>query len=377
MLNKTLLVAVLTAVLAGPPIAAGEAPPLSAGLSDEDAVKSDQPALPPGLGAGDQTDAPALPEGLAPDAEEDAAPALPAGLGEPDTAADAARTETTRLQDRLPVPLYGFWEVRAGVRIDYDPAQPDLSIAESRLQLETEKTLGDLFFESTADIYLDGVTEEPDADLRKLSVTLRPAESVDIRVGRQVLTWGTGDMLFINDLFPKDWQSFFTGRDVEYLKAPSNSIRVGLFSSTANIDLVYTPKFTPDRYITGERISYWDPMSRAHAGKNDRLQTDRPDAWFDEDEWAVRIHRTFGATELALYAYDGYWKSPGGQRLFPIEAVFPRLGVYGASVRGTIGKAVVNAEAGYYDSRDDNNGSDPFINNGELRLLVGYERELA
>ncbi|MFW6031595.1 MAG: hypothetical protein ACOC9T_03300, partial [Myxococcota bacterium] len=32
---------------------------------------------------------------------------------------------------------------------------------------------------------------------------------------------GTGDLVFLNDLFPKDWRSFLLGRDLDYLKAPS------------------------------------------------------------------------------------------------------------------------------------------------------------
>ena len=34
----------------------------------------------------------------------------------------------------------------------------------------------------------------------------------DVKIGQQVLTWGTGDYVFLNDLFPKDYPSFFAGR---------------------------------------------------------------------------------------------------------------------------------------------------------------------
>jgi len=56
--------------------------------------------------------------------------------------------------------------------------------------------------------------------------------------------------------------------------------------------------------------------------------------------------------------------------------LFPELAVYGASARGPIGGGIGNLEAGYYDSGDDRDGDDPFINNSEARLLVGYEREV-
>jgi len=331
------------------------------------------PALPPGLESGDDA-GPLLPPGL-----EDEGPALPPGLelDEPDETAPASQ-ETPRPRDRLPFPLYGFFETRAGVRTQPDAAQPsDAVIGETRLQLETDKAWGDAVFEFTGDVYFDGILEEGAFDLRRLRLTWSPLDTVDVRVGRQVLTWGTGDMLFVNDLFPKDWQSFFCGRDVEYLKAPSDALRIGWFSDALNVDFVYTPQFVPDRYITGERISYWDPLRGAHAGEHRQVDANPPSTWFEDDEFAVRLYRDLGAYELALYGYAGYWKSPGGQRLIPLQATFPKLRVYGASLRGTLGKGVANVEAGYYDSYQDRQGDNPFVNNSELRLLVGYERELA
>ena len=56
---------------------------------------------------------------------------------------------------------------------------------------------------------------------------------------------------------------------------------------------------------------------------------------------------------------------------------FPRLAVLGASARGALAGGVSSVELGYYDSKDDRSGSDPFVRNSELRLLVGYEREVA
>ncbi len=66
-------------------------------------------------------------------------------------------------------------------------------------------------------------------DLREASLVFSPSADTDVKVGRQILTWGTGDLVFINDLFPKDWVSFFIGRDVEYLKAPSDALKVSAF----------------------------------------------------------------------------------------------------------------------------------------------------
>jgi hypothetical protein len=111
-------------------------------------------------------------------------------------------------------------------------------------------------------------------------------------------------------------------------------------------------------------------------GRKQQVHTIKPDDWFDNDEIAVRLYRNLGSAQLALYGYSGYWKSPGGMQLFPSRAIFPKLRVYGASIRGALGKGIANLEFGYYDSYQDRSGSSPFINNSEIRFLAGYEREI-
>ncbi len=343
---------------------AGSDPPLPPGLE----TPKEEPALPPGLEA--PTEEPALPPGLGAPAEE---PALPPGLGEEtvDPADDADDGP------KLRIPVHGFVEVRGGLRIGGDPAQPrDAILGEARVQLETSYEFGDAVLDFTGDLVLDGVLEEVDWDQRELRVTWSPFDNLDLRIGRQVNTWGTGDLLFLNDLFPKDWNAFLAGRDEDYLKAPANAIKVGWFNDWANVEVVYTPRFAPDRYISGDRVSFWNPLAGGRVGRDDEVDPHLPRDWFDNDEIAVRVYRNFGAAEVALYGYFGYWKSPGGQRAIPIEATFPKLNVYGASVRAPMGKGIANAEIAYYDSRQDSAGRKILINNSEFRLLLGYEQEI-
>ncbi|MBN2212222.1 MAG: hypothetical protein JW709_12565 [Sedimentisphaerales bacterium] len=274
------------------------------------------------------------------------------------------------------IETHGFLDARGGYRLLNDPYEKDMSLMESRLQLDMSsmQDWADLKFKG--DVIGDLVTEDYTFDMREANIAFRPLDFMDAKVGRQILTWGTGDLIFINDLFPKDWQAFFIGRDVEYLKAPSDAAKVSLFSDVINLDIVYTPKFDPDRYITGRRISYYNPALGRTAGQDAIVNTDKPNDWFADDELALRLYRTLGAYELALYGYRGFWKSPGGQNIQG-EAIFPDLNVYGGSLRGTLGKGIVNVETGYYDSADDSDGDNPLINNSELRLLLGYTQELA
>ncbi len=296
------------------------------------------------------------------------------------TTVSVASDENTEAEEsffsELPIETHGFYEVRGGYRLQDDKYEKDMSIMEGRFQFDLFSYFdwGDV--KVKGDVLGDLVTEEGDFDLREANIFTRPTDFMDVKVGRQTLTWGTGDLIFINDLFPKDWQSFFIGRDTEYLKAPSDAAKVSLFGDWANLDIAYTPKFDPDRYINGERISYWNANRGRTAGQDAIVHTDKPDEWFRDSEIAARLYKNIDNYELAFYGYRGYWKSPGGQNAMN-KAIFPDLNVYGASLRGPVGKGIGNAEIGYYESAADLSGRNPLINNSEMRYLIGYTREIA
>ncbi len=279
--------------------------------------------------------------------------------------------------EKRDIEYHGFYEARVGTRLLDDPHQSkDLTIGEGRYQFDLfhMRNWGDI--KVKGDVFGDFVEEQADFDLREANVFTRPTDYMDVKFGRQILTWGTGDLIFINDLFPKDWVSFFVGRDTEYLKAPSDAVKVSLFSDAVNLDVVYTPEFDSDRFITGERLSYFNPLLGRRAGEDDKLRVDTREEFFEEDETAIRLYKNISNYELALYGYWGYWKSPAGFTPMGV-ALFPELYVYGASVRGTVGKGIGNVEIGYYDSIEDRDGDNPLLNNSEMRYLVGYTQEIA
>ena len=286
----------------------------------------------------------------------------------------------------LDTELHGFVDGRAGVRTRNDPYEDDRSLTELRAQLDSKtyfdwgeiSARGDFVYDDLATDRGKVDLENGDGffDLRELNVLFTPVDWSDIKVGRQILTWGTGDLLFINDLFPKDWNSFLLGRDEEYLKAPSDAVFASFFPSFASIDVAYTPRMDADRYIDGRRVSYWNPGLQRIAGQDAVIDAQRRDDWFKDDEIAMRIYRPILSYEAALYAYHGYWKSPMGMMMPAGPAYFPRMNAYGASVKGDLGNGLVNFEGGYYDSRE-NSSPTHVVPEDEFRFLAGYEREIA
>ncbi len=309
-------------------------------------------------------------------------PALPEGLLEEKLVSSESQDEGL---SENPLSFTGFWESRFGMRLQNDPFEKDTSMGETRFQLQVEQSWPQITFHVTNDFLYDPVLDQHEIDLgkgggfidlREANVLLRPGEIIDLKIGRQILTWGTGDLVFINDLFPKDWNAFFIGRDTEYLKAPSDAIKAALFTKPINIDVVYTPRFDPDRFIDGRRISFFNNPLGRRSGRDVFVQALTPDSWFKDDEFAWRLYQNILSLEVALYGYRGYWKSPAGMDATTGQSTFPLLSVYGGSARGAIWQGIGNIEIGYYDSEDDPDGDHALIRNSEFRFLAGYEQEV-
>lgn len=283
--------------------------------------------------------------------------------------------------------LGGFVEVLTAPRVVRSSASANEFVAnEARFRLNLDATHEVASARFRGDIFADAAAMRIWFDIRDASIFVRPSSWFNMRFGRQVLTWGTGDFLFLNDLFPKDFESFFIGRADEYLKAPSNSIITTFTIKKVGLDLVWTPIFEPDRFIDGERLSFFNPLAGEIIGDRSPLTPIEP--LFPEQRLRNgtvhgRLYGTAGAYELAAYGYVGYWPQPTAFDLTdPTDPstvqglTYARLAVYGASIRGPMFGGLFNVEAAYYDSFEDRDGTDAAIPNPQLRGLVGYEREL-
>lgn len=280
------------------------------------------------------------------------------------------------LYDNYLTDFNSFVEVRNGWRLDRKQDEKNASIAEARLQVDLSTDLTWAILKCKTDLVGDLVEEESRAELRDLSISFSPLSNVDMQIGRQIITWGTGDLVFINDLFAKDWESFFIGRDTEYLKAPSDALKTSIFFDAVSLDLVYVPVFSGSTFIDGSRISYWNNLSGRIGDRSLTVQDEERNRFGNDSEFAARLFRNFNGTELALYFYSGFWQTPEGVNAATHDLMYPRLSVYGLSIRSPLLGGIGNIETGYYDSRQDSDGSDPFIRNSEIRFLAGFEHEL-
>lgn len=248
----------------------------------------------------------------------------------------------------------------------------DFPAAELRGQLKAEgkSASGSAGFLGRFDLVRDAAVDDTRLVARELFADFT-SDKAAARLGRQVITWGVGDLLFINDTFPRDWVALFTGQPMQYLKLGADALKLNLFPGAANVELVIADH-RPDNVPTSRRFVFADPLPPGLPRR-----TVEPGHSTGELEISGRISGYLANWELAAYFSRSHFRSPAW-RIAGNEVVgtFPRLNTIGASFTGPVGKGVLSLEAGYYDSQEDRDGRDPSIENSQLRGLVGYSRQV-
>lgn len=273
--------------------------------------------------------------------------------------------------------VYGFAEYRLGTF--RQKHFQDFSINEVRLQASTKYVIDDsMFFNFKGDIYHDAVIDTSDVDIREAYLFLRPHKNIDIKLGRQIVLWGTGDMLYVNDFSPKSWDSGFIGREDEYGKLPSDTLRINGYFGKHHFDFVSNLRFQPDKTPTSDRFFVYDPITNGFIGNAKGSNNIYDHGWFTDMTYALRYGYEYNGYEFNAYLYNGYWTIPSEYLLPPVNNyTYSRLDAYGGSIQGNLAQGIANIEVAYYDSKDDQSGDNPLINNSLFRSLVGYEQEIS
>ena len=274
------------------------------------------------------------------------------------------------------ISLHGFLQGNYSADVATpNPDGGDFKLAEERLQLKLDASKDPFHLFIKTDGFFDHIDEKGDVEVREGYVDYTGSKG-DVRVGRQVITWGVGDLVFINDVFPKDFDAFFSGKPLEYLKKGIDGAKIGIYPGFASFELVAIPFFTPNVFPSAGRFWLFDPMP----GVTDREEV-KPAVTLGNTELAVRAYRDIAGFDASVYFYRGFFRQPSMMPDNPVVPTkltlfFPKLSVYGASLQGRALDGVLSLETGYYDSREDRSGSNPIIPNSQTRFLIGYQRQI-
>jgi hypothetical protein len=270
---------------------------------------------------------------------------------------------------------HGFLQANYSVRttgLSPDSNRTDFLWAGHRLQLKFAASEGMARAFAKLDLFQNALDKENELEIREAYLDYSTG-AFDFRIGRQIITWGLGDLLFINDVFPKDWQAFFFGRPVEYLKVGSDGVKTTFTSPLISVELAMTPVFEPDNLPASQDFFLYDPLS-AIADRSEN----KPSSNLENTQQAARVYGYFGGYELTLYAYRGFFQVASvlpDSTLTSLILFYPKQSVYGSSLRKSIYNGILSLEYGFSDSRQDRKGTNPFVPNSFHKLLLGYQRQ--
>jgi hypothetical protein len=279
-----------------------------------------------------------------------------------------------RAEDKQSIQVNGFFLGNYTGRItDEHPGDKeggDFLLEEERIRLEfltRAEPSSSLII--NGDILHDSMTKESSINIREAYLN-HSSGNINYRLGRQIITWGVGDLIFINDIFPKDFNSFFSGRPMDYLKIGVDALKMHLSSDIASGEIVVMPFFEPDNLPSEKRFIY--PFQ-----SDLKKKINKPTPSYNNMELAVRLYKYFMETDISVYSYRGFYHQPAFHSdSTEITGFFPHLSVYGLSGQRNLLNGVGSLELGYYDSQDDRKGDDPAIPNSKYKILMGYQQEV-
>lgn len=274
-------------------------------------------------------------------------------------------------------PISGFIESTASYRTKDSAALSEEWVAQDlRGRIQTDNQSSGITASYKGEVFFDGISSEWHGINREAYIGFTPIGAIDVRAGRQVLTWGTGDLLFLNDFFPKNWVAFFSGYDQQYLKAPSDAIKISGYSDALNIDLIWSPEHDSDNFITGEKLAYYSPFTGTIVAAPPALHAQTPGTNLKDSELALRLYKTLAGVEYAVYGYQGFYKTPEGFDPQAQTPYFPELQSLGVSARASALGGITNIEYTYWNSVESRHGKNPYVPNNQSRFLMGYETEV-
>ncbi len=193
-----------------------------------------------------------------------------------------------------------------------------------------------------------------------------PLDRMDLRAGRQLVPWGTGDLVSptdnINPLDLADFKDF--GR-----RLGSEALQLNWYPGPVTVTAVYVPVFTPARLPAGWMNLFLPPeMAGMLTGVDEgKFIVNLPAASLRESAFGLKLAGRIGGYDLSLSYLDGRYNLPEAKEvrgaiteianpLNPMEHMvleevslfFPRRRVVGLDFAGELGSAGIWAEAAVF-----------------------------
>ena len=188
--------------------------------------------------------------------------------------------------------------------------------------------------------------------------------AVDLRVGKQIISWGRADALNPTDnLTPKDY-TVLSALDEIDRRTGTTAVRANYYRGSHTFSLIWLPLFNPSTIPLTAPRGFHITEERRNSG-----------AWTDQG-FAARWDQTGGDIDWSVNYYQGLNLLPVGRPLSPTRLVLihNRLNVIGADFAKALGRYGIRGEAAYVHTQD-TKGTDPVTINPSFTYVLGVDRD--
>ena len=179
-------------------------------------------------------------------------------------------------------------------------------------------------------------------------------EKFDLIVGRKMMRWGTGDGINPMDLInPRDYRDPISGGRSD-TRVPI-LLADGMFLiGSVTVEGVIIPKPEVNKFSLPD--SPWEPEGlrnlrrSAATGAIVLSPAEKPDNWFSDAEYALKISTVWKGCDLALLYYNGYTDNPAFHRKYLADgkmqftATYPHYQAYGLNFAKGFDRVTIRGE---------------------------------
>ena len=202
---------------------------------------------------------------------------------------------------------------------------------------------------------------ESDIGVDQLSIENSISDNVDIKIGRQIVTWGVSDLIRVNDVLNPTDNRVPGLVDIKDLKIGRTMTKVDYYTDGATYQAV----------LLHENIFSKYPRYGSDFKSSPDITIEKPDSNIKNTGLGLSIKKSFTTSDLSLYYLNTYADKPymSNSRLNYDN----RVSRYGIAYNEVYGGFLLKAEVSYEDKVKYNESPNMVVEKPVTKALLGFD----
>lgn len=214
------------------------------------------------------------------------------------------------------------WKARVGIAMFYDGAY----------HLNDQR---DLYTDNFLDQY------ESEIELNEAYIQADLSSKLDLKIGRQIVVWGTSDNIRITDILnPLDlrWPGLV---DIRFLRLPVTMTKLNYYQGNWNFGglLIHEPRFNKFPVYNGEFFPFNRPLA----------DPEEPGVSWSNQQAALSLNGIFSGWDIAFYGAYVFDKQPYFSDVLTGQRSYDEVLFAGTAANYAIGNWLIKGEAAFWD----------------------------